>query len=194
MDRSCQAGSLAWDLMESQSTRLPMPSWQNKSWYPMRSMGLALMAGLGFVVAALAGCVSSGSEGLLTLVSQPGTREIQFGHIRPGQPLVTLIVTQDRSVVWNECADAGTSGGPLLGCQRSSIVHVMAERAVHAVKIVRYADVLPSPLAFEIEAHELCHAIAAIQSIDDPCHTDPAGRINSAREVTPERHLPGGDR
>ncbi len=157
-------------------------------------MGPALMAGLGLVVAALAGCVSSGSEGLLTLVPQSGTREIQFGHIRPGEPLVTLVVTQDRSVVWSECADAGTAGGPLLGCQRSYVVHVTGGRAVQVVKIVRYADVLPSPLAFEIEAHEMCHAIAAIQSLDDPCHTDPAGSINSAREVTPGRHLPGGER
>jgi hypothetical protein len=160
----------------------------------MRSMGLAPLAGLGLVVVALAGCVSSGSHGLLTRVFESVTREIQFGHVRPGEPLVTLVVTQDRSVVWNECADAGTAGGPLLGCQRSYVVHVTAGRAVHAVKIVRYTDVLPSPLAFEIEAHELCHAIAAIQSIDDPCHTDPAGRINSARETTPGRHLPGGDR
>jgi hypothetical protein len=160
----------------------------------MRSMGLALMAGLALVVAALAGCVSSGSQGPPTLVFQSVTREIQFGHIRPGQPLVTLVVTLDRGLVWNECADAGTAGGPLLGCQRSSVVHVTAGRAVHAVKIVRYVDVLPSALAFEIEAHELCHAIASIQSIDDPCHTDPAGRINSAREITPGRYLPDGDR
>ena len=157
-------------------------------------MGPALMVALGLVVAALAGCASSSSQGLLTLVSQSATRGIQFGHIRPGEPLVTLVVTQDRSVVWSECADAGVAGGPLLGCQRSHVVHVTAGRAVQAVKIVRYADVLPSPLAFEIEAHELFHAIAAIQSLDDPCHTDPAGSINSTREVTPERHLPGLER
>lgn len=155
-------------------------------------MALALMVGAGLVVAALAGCASSGSQ-LLTLVPQSATREIQFGHIRPGEPLVTLVVTQDRNVVWSECANAGTAGGPLLGCQWSSVVHVTG-RPVQAVKIVRYADVLPSPLAFEIEAHELCHAIAAIQSLEDPCHTDPAGQINSAREVTPRRHLPGGER
>ncbi len=157
-------------------------------------MGRALMAGWGLVVAALAGCASFGSQGLPTFVSESGTREIEFGFVRPGEPLVTLVVTRDRSVVWRECADAGAIGGPLFGCQRSHVVHAATGRAVQAVTIVRYADALPSPLAFEIEAHELCHAIAAIQSLDDPCHADPAGLIHSAQEVTAERHLPGGER
>lgn len=156
-------------------------------------MGRALMAGWGLVVATLTGCASFGGPGLLTFVSQTGTREIQFGYVRPGEPLVTLVVTRDRSVVWRECADAGTAGGPLFGCQRSHVIHA-AGRPVQAVTIVRYADVLPSPLAFEIEAHELCHAIAAIQALDDPCHIDPAGLIHSARELTTGRHLPGGER
>lgn len=142
-------------------------------------MGHARIVSWGLVAAALAGCVSSGSDDLLAFVSQPGTREIRFGHIRPGEPLVTLVVTQDRNVVWSQCADAGMAGGALLGCQRSHVVQVTGGRAAQAIKIVRYADVLPSRLAFEIEAHELCHAIAAVQALEDPCHTDPAGVINA---------------
>src|SRR5207244_10108055 len=51
---------------------------------------------------------------------------------------------------------------------------------VRAVKIVRYTDVLPSRMAFEIDAHELCHAIAAVQSIEDPCHAVDHGIVESS--------------
>jgi len=53
------------------------------------------------------------------------------------------------------------------------------------VKVVRYADVLPSKLAFEIDAHELCHAIASVQVIDDPCHAENRGIVESAAALRP---------
>jgi hypothetical protein len=45
--------------------------------------------------------------------------------------------------------------------------------------IVRYTDSLPSKLAFEIEVHELCHAIASLQTIDDPCHVGNDGLLTA---------------
>jgi hypothetical protein len=50
---------------------------------------------------------------------------------------------------------------------------------VRAVKIIRYADTLPSPVSFEIDAHELCHAVAALQLVDDPCHDGNAGLLQA---------------
>jgi len=35
-------------------------------------------------------------------------------------------------------------------------------------------------MAFEIDAHELCHAIAAVQSIEDPCHAVDHGIVESS--------------
>ena len=49
------------------------------------------------------------------------------------------------------------------------------------MKIVRYAETAPSPATFEIDAHELCHAIAALQLMKDPCH-DGNGGVLQARE------------
>jgi hypothetical protein len=51
---------------------------------------------------------------------------------------------------------------------------------VQAMKIVRYTDSLPSALAFEIDAHELCHAIASLQPIADPCHVDNYGFVQAS--------------
>ena len=49
------------------------------------------------------------------------------------------------------------------------------------IKVVRYTDALPSPMAFEIEIHELCHTVAALQPIDDPCHAENNGLIQMSR-------------
>jgi hypothetical protein len=46
---------------------------------------------------------------------------------------------------------------------------------------VRYTDALPSTMAFEIEVHELCHAVAALQTIDDSCHAENNGLIQTSR-------------
>ena len=51
---------------------------------------------------------------------------------------------------------------------------------VRSMKIVRYAESLPSAVTFEIDAHELCHAIAAVQSIEDPCHAVDHGIVESS--------------
>jgi hypothetical protein len=45
------------------------------------------------------------------------------------------------------------------------------------MKIVRYAETLPSAVTFEIDAHELCHAVAALQLMDDPCHDGNNGML-----------------
>ena len=47
------------------------------------------------------------------------------------------------------------------------------------MKIVRYAETLPSAATFEIDAHELCHVIAALQLIDDPCHVGNDGVLQA---------------
>ena len=49
------------------------------------------------------------------------------------------------------------------------------------MKIVRYAETAPSPATFEIDAHELCHAVAALQPMKDPCH-DGNGGVLQAQE------------
>ena len=73
----------------------------------------------------------------------------------------------------------GLTGGPLLGCRVTRRVQ-LGGVTVQAMKIVRYTDALPSALAFEIDAHELCHAIASLQPIADPCHTENNGFIRSS--------------
>jgi hypothetical protein len=36
-------------------------------------------------------------------------------------------------------------------------------------------------MAFAIEIHEFCHAIAALQTIDDPCHAENNGLLQTSR-------------
>jgi len=108
---------------------------------------------LPFLGALLSGCVS--------------TRITQVGTLANGERLVTLVVSEDRQVVLRECRDVPALG-PMLGCQTSRALALPDGATVRAVKVVRYTDVLPSKLAFEIDAHELCHAIASVQVIDDP--------------------------
>ena len=104
---------------------------------------------------ALSGCVS--------------TRIAEVGTLPNGERLITLVVSEDRQVVHRQCQDVPALGS-VLGCQTSRALALPNGHAVRAVKIVRYTDALPSRMAFEIDAHELCHAIAAVQSIEDPCH------------------------
>ena len=114
---------------------------------------------------ALAGCVS--------------TRIAEVGTLPNGERLITLVVSENRRVVDRECQDVPALG-PVLGCQTSRALALPNGVAVRAVKIVRYTDVLPSRMAFEIDAHELCHAIAAVQSIEDPCHAVDHGIVESS--------------
>jgi hypothetical protein len=98
-----------------------------------------------------------------------GTRSGRLGHIGSDANLVTLVVSEDATIVRRECPFAAAAG-QVLGCQTSRAVHLPEGGVVRAVRIVRYTDRLPSGLAFEIDLHELCHAVAAVQGLDDPCH------------------------
>ena len=117
-----------------------------------------------------AGCVSA-------------TKIMQMGPLGNGDKLVTVVVSEDRGVVRQECVNI-PSAGPILGCHVWRRVSVPGAGAVQLVKIVRFTDAMPSALALEIDVHELCHAIAALQPIDDPCHTDNGGIIRAASEFS----------
>jgi hypothetical protein len=123
----------------------------------------AVLAALGLL---LAGCATP-------------TRVMQMGPLGNGDRLVTVVVSEDRGVVRQECVSI-PSAGPVLGCHVWRRISVPGAGAVQLVKIVRYTDAMPSNLSLEIDVHELCHAIAALQPIDDPCHTDNGGIIESA--------------
>jgi hypothetical protein len=93
-----------------------------------------------------------------------------------------LIVSDDRRVVEHECRDVPALG-PILGCSMWRTIRVNGHTDVKVMKIVRYADSVPSALALEIDVHELCHVVAALQSIEDPCHLGNNGVIQSAAGV-----------
>lgn len=131
--------------------------------HPRRA--LALLASL----LLLTGCAKS-------------TRMARMGPLPSTEPLVTLIVSDDRKVVERECRDVPALG-PVLGCSMWRTVRLDGTTDVKVMKVVRYADSLPSELALEIDVHELCHVVAALQSIDDPCHVGNNGVIQSAAGV-----------
>ena len=130
----------------------------------MRSRGLRGLVGVALL---LTGCAT--------------TRMMQMGGLPQGRHLVTLVVTEDRDVVRDECRSVPTKG-TLLGCHLWHRVTLPDAGEVQLVKIVRYTDALPSPFALEIDVHELCHAIAALQPIADPCHAENGGAIRSAAD------------
>jgi hypothetical protein len=107
---------------------------------------------------------------------------MQMGVLPQGQRLVTLVVSEDRDVIRDECRSVAPEG-PVLGCHLWRRLTLPGTGQVQLVTIVRYTDALPSTLALEIDVHELCHAIAALQPILDPCHADNAGVIRSAAET-----------
>ena len=123
----------------------------------------ALFIGLAVL---LAGCSTS-------------TRIMQMGPLGDGARLVTVVVSEDRAVVRQQCADI-PAAGPILGCHLWHKVSGPGGTPVQLIKIVRFTDALPSQLALEIDVHELCHAIAALQPIEDPCHADNQGIVESA--------------
>jgi hypothetical protein len=114
---------------------------------------------------ALGGCATS-------------TRMARMGLLPTTEPLVTLIVSDDRAVVERECREVHALG-PILGCSLWRTVFPDGTTAVKVMKVVRYTDVVPSALALEIDAHELCHVVAALQPIDDPCHVGNGGVVQS---------------
>jgi hypothetical protein len=126
---------------------------------------LALLAAL----LVLAGCARS-------------TRMARMGPLPSTEPLVTLVVSDDRRVIERECRDVPALG-PVLGCSMWRTVRVGGTTDVKVMKVVRYADSLPSEFSLEIDVHELCHVVAALQSIDDPCHVGNDGVIQSAAGV-----------
>jgi hypothetical protein len=107
------------------------------------------------------------------------TRTAEFGRLPNNEPLVTLTVTEDRDVVRRECQGA-VAPGPILGCRALRPIVLDDDLIVQHVKIVRYTDALPSAMAFEIDIHELCHAVAALQPIEDPCHVGNRGFLQSS--------------
>jgi len=123
----------------------------------------ALLMALGLL---LAGCATS-------------TRTMGMGPFGNGDRLVTVVVSEDRAVIRRECVDI-PSAGPILGCHLWRRVFEPGVGAVQLVKIVRFTDTMPSTFSLEIDVHELCHAIAALQPIPDPCHADNGGVIESA--------------
>lgn len=120
------------------------------------------------IAVALTGCATMGTG--------TATRSGELGALRANEPLVTLIVSEHAAVVRGECPLNFTHGG-VLGCQTSRKVDLPSGRSVRVVKIVRFTDRLPSPMAFEIDIHELCYAVAALQPIDDPCHNENGGVV-----------------
>jgi hypothetical protein len=103
----------------------------------------------------------------------------ELGRFSNDEPLVTLVVSKDRDVIRRECRGLDPAGAAF-GCQRLRSIVLDDGTRVHVVKIVRYADSLPSPMAFEIDIHELCHAIASVQRVVDPCHGGSDDLIESA--------------
>jgi hypothetical protein len=114
------------------------------------------------------------------------TSTMRMGVLPEGQRLVTLVVSEDRDVVTRECASVA-AGGPVLGCHLWRRVRLPGGGEIRLVTIVRYTDAIPSALALEIDAHELCHAIAALQPISDPCHEDNGGVIQAATGLSRAR-------
>lgn len=108
------------------------------------------------------------------------TRVARMGPLPHDEALATLIVSEDLGVVRDHCRSVRATA-PVLGCQTSHLVALPGAGVGRAVTIVRYTDVLPSAMAFEIDAHELCHAIAALQGLDDPCHVGNGGVVQSLR-------------
>ncbi len=117
------------------------------------------------------------------------TRMADFGPLPGDHRLVTLVVTKDRSVVERECGGV-PSIGPMYGCEISRPIALSGGIRMHVVKIVRLTDAIPSEMSFEIEVHELCHAVASLQPIADPCHLENGGLLRAEVPVTPRLALP----
>jgi hypothetical protein len=127
----------------------------------------AAIAGLaiGFTV-ILSGCAGT-------------TRIAEMGRLPNAENLVTLVVSEDREVVARQC-DGALAVGPIYGCQVTRVASLPDGSTVRLVKIVRYTDKVPSALALEIDVHELCHAVASLQAVADPCHVGNNGFLENA--------------
>ena len=115
----------------------------------------------------------------LTFSGCATTRTGSMGLLPNHEKLVTLVVTEDRSIIADECRGA-LAVGPVLGCQITRHTSLPDGSALRLIKIVRYTDSLPSEMAFEIDLHELCHAVATLQTVADPCHAENDGFLKAA--------------
>lgn len=150
------------------STGMPQPRAAQR----VRAQCAGGLVALVTAVIALSGCAA-------------GTRTGRFGPLAGDETLVTLVVSEDLAIVKRECLNVVTRTR-LLGCQMSRVIEVPGLLdPVQTVKIVRYTDALPSKMAFEIDIHELCHAIAAVQGLDDPCHAHNHEVVHSFRSLRP---------
>ena len=111
-----------------------------------------------------------------------------MGLLENNERLVTLVVTEDKSLIEDHCRGAAAVG-PILGCQITRSSTLPDGNQVRLIKIVRYTDALPSAMAFEIDLHELCHAIATLQSsVPDPCHTENQGLLQASPRTVLKGH------
>jgi hypothetical protein len=122
--------------------------------------------------------LAASAAALLLAGCGTATRVARMGPLPHHENLVTLVITDDRGVVGRECRDV-VAVGPVLGCTLWHPV-VVDGTPIRVIKVVRFADTLPSPLTLEIDVHELCHTIAALQPIDDPCHEGNGGVVRAA--------------
>jgi hypothetical protein len=77
-------------------------------------------------------------------------------------------------------SDGDGGGGRRHRRRHREPVAVTGGSPVRAIKIVRYAETVPSAVTFEIDAHELCHAIASLQLFKDhPCHAGNGGVLQA---------------
>lgn len=116
---------------------------------------------------------------LLLLAGCASTRTGTMGTLPNQEPLVTLLVTEDRDVVADNCRGA-LAAGRVLGCQVTRTTVLPDGEQVRLIKIVRFTDALPSAMSFEIDLHELCHAVATLQGVADPCHIGNNGLVTTA--------------
>jgi hypothetical protein len=128
-------------------------------------------------------CAPRAAAGLLIvtallLVGCATTRTGSMGILPNSENLVTLVVTADRTLIADQCRGA-LAVGPILGCQVTRTTSMPDGQSVRLIKIVRYTDWVPSEMAFEIDLHELCHAIATLQAIPDPCHVGNNGFLKA---------------
>ncbi len=126
----------------------------------------------------LAGCTLGLLYGCTT------TQVVHMGTLPNNIPLVRLMVTEDRRLVGQECQGQDTDR--ILGCEITRIIPLDSPgKSLRGVTIIRYTDSLPSNMALEVEAHELCHAVASLQAIADPCHQGNDGVLQSALPIQP---------
>lgn len=99
------------------------------------------------------------------------------------QYLVTLYVYRNVESVAQACptkADVPKGLG-MYGCQWNNEAVLSDGTKVQRTTVVRLTDRVPSATALEIEAHELCHVVASLQPMDDPCHLVNGGVIGANR-------------